>query len=725
MTRLLLAVLIVPLPARPALGAWLEASTVMRSVYGGQGSLSTPPAGSAPSAAHADTTAGSIAGRLSANGSGPPLASATVEAQGPGGSRVIHANVDGVYRILGLKPGVWWLSARALDYASTKVAVTLPAGGHVKLNLALDLQPVTLPSLKVAAKRRCVGGTLRIGNGNPLEAAQAADLLSLSPASASATVDLSTAARGVLAGAPQTKASTLFMPAAARNGGRVLLDGAPVVAPVELAGLLSPFPAGVWGTVQLDRAGAPVRFEAGGMGLLRLDTREPRGHAIRASGSLGQLQSTLQAAGPLGEGDFLVGARALSAAGSAFPTGSRGSLPYGYADVLARLDLPAGPGRVSATGYWNRESLSGPGSASASLLAWGNTAGSVRYVVPIGRGGMRLNAAAGRFRIAVPGGNAEAKLREHSFDARAEAEVFGRAGPVDVTGGLAWDGVRLSRTALDSADGAPPVPGANLAGGVVSPYLEVNVDLTPALSLRTGLRAEAASYGALGWDPRATLEWRAGPRLSVYAAAGRSHQLVERESVTGCDPASGVCGASSLFLDGASHVAAGFKARPSVPLTLGLDMYLANYGEAVTALRARSIGAEIRGTWRGDGWSTWLDYSLASTRSSEPLGIGGGAAQLEQRLLAGFSAEIPPAIHVALRLRVSAGLPYTPLPIVGSTSSAGAGSGYPWPVISPPGSGGQPSALALPGSWARLDGTVSRSSARPRLRRRRDAHSLP
>ena len=143
--------------------------------------------------------------------------------------------------------------------------------------------------------------------------------------------------------------------------------------------------------------------------------------------------------------------------------------------MLARLDLPAGPGRVSATGYWNCESLSGPGSASASLLAWGNTAGSVRYVVPIGRGGMRLNAAAGRFRIAVPGGNAEAKLREHSFDARAEAEVFGRAGPVDVTGGLAWDGVRLSRTALDSADGAPPVPGANLAGGVVSPYLEVNV----------------------------------------------------------------------------------------------------------------------------------------------------------------------------------------------------------------------------------------------------------
>lgn len=706
MTPLLLALLILPLPARPAFGGSLNLLAAARSVRGGHW---RHPDGAATSGAAADTTAGTIAGRLAADGGGPPLAFATVEAEGPGGSRLVHADGVGAYRISGLEPGVWRLSARALDYASTKVAVSLPPGGHVRLNLALALDPVRLPSLRIAARRGLGDETLSPADpaADARNPARTVDLVALSPAGASATVGLASAAREVLAGAPRTKAGTLYVPASVRDGGRVLLDGAPVVAPVELAGLLSPFPAGVPGTVRIDRAGAPSRFRSGGLGLLQLDTRQPARNRIRASGTLGQLRSSVQAEAPLGAGDFLVGARTLSAEGPAFLEGAGGSPPYGYADALARVDLPAGPGSLSATGFWNRESLRGPQPADATLLAWGNAAGSVRYRVPVGRGGLRLEAAAGRFHTAVPWGDAGGRLQEYSLDARAGAEAFGQAGPVTVSGGLAWQGMRLRRAALGPGGGAPAVPAADLAGGVASPYVEANLQLAPALSLRAGVRADAAAGGAVGWDPRARLEWRTGPRLSLYVAAGRSHQLLEREAVTGCDPVSGACGPSRLILDGASHLAAGFRARPSARLTLGVDAYLAEYAEPVTGLRARSAGIELRGAWQGDGWSTWLDYSLAGARSALAGGIDAGAPGLQQRLLAGLSAEIPPAVRLALRLQVTSGQPYAALPVVGWTSPQS--MNYPGPASNPPVTGGQASAVTMPGSWARLDGTISRS----------------
>jgi len=685
----------------------VTAAALVLALAAGQGAAP----GAARAAAAPDTTPAAVHGSLTLREGGRPLAFATIVADGPDGSLTVRSDDRGTYRLAGLEPGAWRLRARALDYASAEVAVTLPPGADVELDLGLELRPVSLPGLAVRARPDDGGveaSRIEVAGREEGTGRGRSELEAAGGGPGSLAAGLAGAARRALGSVPGAP-GTLYLPGGTGGPTTVLLDEAPVVAPTEIAGLVPAFPGGADGSLRVDRAGAPARYAAGGTGLLRLETRTEDRRPFRASGSIGQLGGSARLAGTLGRGGFVVGGRSLAALEPGLLGGTGATFPFGYRDALAHLELPAGAGSVSATGFWNRESLEPAAGPFGTPLEWGNSAGSLRYGAPVGSGRLAVFAAGGRFRTAVPWGDAGGRLEARSLEARAGALGTARVGPARLEAGAGWEGRRLTHRTVGSSGSAPAVEPGELSGGVGATWGEAAFPLSDEVSLRAGLRADLGSGGALAFDPRLRLEWSARPGLDLHLAAGRSHGLLGREAVSGCAVSTDGC-PRRLSLAGATHVAAGLGLRTGDGLRFRLEGYGSWWRGRGTTSPVRSAGADLRVGWEDGTWAAWADYSLMHERVDPAdaglLGPGG----LRQLFLAGLRGRLPSGVTLELELRAGRGSSYTPLPV---PSPGGTGERVTAGQDAPGGSGTELTTAAWGAApreaYARLDVRLSRT----------------
>jgi hypothetical protein len=676
-----------------------------------------------------DTASGAVYGRVLSAPSGLPLSGARVEARGGSYYRLAVTDEQGWYRFDGLEAGPRSIVAGGMDHASLEAGVLVAPGRAVRLDIRLEVRPVVLPPL--FATVRLPGFRLRPpGVREGLRARGEAELRALEGSPGAVEM-------GLLGGSPRSDpdpgdpSSILYVRGAAADLKLVLLDGAPVYAPFHLSGLLDVFPAEVLERATLYTGGAPARFDGGLSYILDMELRSGDSDHGRGAGEVDFLGASARLEGSLGgEGRYLVGARGLHGLGYPLLTGGD-DLPYGYGDALARIDLPLWSGRLSGTGFWNRESVDlepsevlAPGALPPSAF-WGNAAGSLRYQAPIGDQSLDLTGAHGSFQTRIPIQGEELVIAEGRTERSRVVARYGReGGSLRWSAGAAFD---VYRTELEqrSVEG-DSTSQASLSGEVMAAFGEIVWPVGDHIELHAGLRADyfrPDDEGRLA--PRASIRWDAGERTRLSLAVGRFHQYVRGpESILSSDltgptfgslepdtPEDGTSfSAAHLFaIAGATHVAVAFENELDNGFGLGLEGYYKAFDGLPTGDDLRSSGADLWIQREGEPVTGWVGYSLAWVWTDVP----GGDFVGRQLLSAGVEADMS-GVGVGLKLAYGSGLSFTPVSTTALETPApsldsGGGAGIdrdedPQPTQTPP----LPLSGAPSDSYLRLDARISR-----------------
>ncbi len=485
-------------------------------------------------------------------------------------------------------------------------------------------------------------------------------------------------------GDPLDPSSVLYVRGAASDLKLVLLDGAPVYAPFHLGGLLQAFQPGVLESAELYVGGTPARYDGGLSYVLNLSTRPGRTDGIHTGGALDLVAAGARLEGPLGRASYLAGGRVLHRAGAEPLTGE--PLPYAYADVLTRLDLPIGERhRFSVTLFVNRESirLENDSSPPSGLAHWGNTAGSLRYRGRIGATDAELTAALAEFATGLPIGDSILEAaRGQSQRARFAADFRRRAGSTTFGYGASYDRHRIElRT--ETTDAA--LPTRHRDADALGAYADARWKAARDLEARVGLRANFFPYTReLRAAPRIGAAWLASEHSTLSVAAGRYHQYVyTAETILSNDLAegwsalarqldgatAGVPGDSAfalvgpLAVAGATHfvVSLGHLAREN--LRLGVEAFFKTYDGAPAVAGLRNAGVDLWADWSHGGWAAWGGYSLAWVWAEQTDTARAERFSGRQLFSGGVRVPLPSGLRLDLRLATSSGLPFAAVPL--------------------------------------------------------------
>ncbi len=558
-----------------------------------------------------------------------------------------------------------------IGHAPLEVEVDVPPGGQMTLNVALRLRPVSLPGVTAQAGRAPgVRDTVEV---TPAALGEAS-VRALESSPGMVEIGLANVVEGTSGQNPIDPSDVLFVRGAAADLKRVLLDGAPVYAPFHLGGLVAPFEADLLSSARLYVGGAPARYDGGISYILYMQTRGPRGDGVHSEIDVDLLSARTRIEGPLGDSaGYLVSGRIVHGLGaSGFHVGA---FPYGYADGLVRLDRRVlGRGMITATGFANRESVRlEAAEADRGVAYWGNYAGSVRYVGPIGGADAELTLGAGRFDAGLPIVGQQDLWSEGAATRVHMAADFTRvAGATAEVGyGFSFERQWLGYHAWSRGPDPDSLLRENrLTGDVSGGYFDASWQMLPRVRVRGGVRLDIFSADHVPYiAPRLLATWLLSDDAALTLAVGRYHQYVRTpESVITAPDASDSASTPSygpnplLAVAGASHIVLSLDQQITSGVRLGLEGFHKIYDGVPTDPdgRAQSSGLDFwirrnRGTIQG-----WLGYSLAWIWSNDPTKRPVDEIFSGRHLVsAGVLGPAGDAGRFELRATYGAGLPFT------------------------------------------------------------------
>ena len=615
-----------------------------------------------------------------------PLPYATVEILDANGRwRSVMTDSKGVYSIANASPGRRGLRAKQLGYGSVEVAVLVPNSGKVDVDLLLSPQALTMPPLIVevariteieAAERRLSPS----GAGPSLVGLRA---LEASPGLVES--GLGEAVRALPGNDSSDPTDVLLMRGSTADMKLVLLDGAPVYAPFHTGGLLQSFDMSTLGGASHHVGGAPARYDGGLSYILDLRTRSATSESFRTFGSLDLMSAHAGIETPLGpRAGILATGRALHDGAGRLAGGD--SSPYGYVDGLVRGDLGIGTGKLSLTGFANRESVrldlpGSPGSPGIDQASWGNDVLAAAWRSPFGSGSLEVTLASTVYRAELPvrlvgefqGPTGHHQVRD--FVATGQTDRTRLAGEMtlpSVAGGLRL-GASVDRTR--AAYGARPMDGemtlARTSGSVLAAYVDGTRELSPEFDLRYGARVDGFDPGGLKGALRMALLWALGPDAVLTIAAGRYHQLI-RPGETEADLAVGnALDVGTAVLESeppqltpvfrvasADHLTLSLDQDVTREVRLGFEGFLKRFRGLAPSVGSElsSSGADLRIVRETDATTAWLGYSLSWFWES---GVSGPDFSGQHLLSAGLQRPVFGPVGLDLRFSFSDGLPLT------------------------------------------------------------------
>lgn len=686
---------------------------------------SGPAPASAQQPSAADSAAGGIAGQVFSEMGARPLARALVVIETEADLHLAVTDARGRYALEGLPAGPHRVRVSAPGHEPLGVTVEVAPATVVHLDLSVPIEPIGMPAIEVLSHPSPDPVEDDVTRGSPGDP----EVRALGTAPGVAGIGGAAAAgRRGSPGDPLDPASTLFVRGAASDLKLVLLDGAPVYAPFHLGGLAEAFIPDVLASARMYVGGAPARYDGGLSYVLDLTTRPGSTDRVRTGGAVDLIRSRARAEAPLGDrSSLLVAGRTLHGDPVRQVVGA--SLPYGYSDGLARLDLGLGEEvRLSATGFANRESIAiSPSGGLRGAANWGNLAGSVRLETPLGDGEGRVTAAVGRFDTELP-------LRSDTFDVaagvslnrRVTAEYRTPMEDAEVAYGATYEHQEVELEARSVAGGGRRAL-ARSVGELVAAFADATWHPSRQLRLAAGVRAGYyVTAGEARLAPRLSATWLLDEASSLSFTVGRFQQYVRApETVLSgdlggwTDPTDGegsgramVSGSRSLDVAGASHFVLGLEHAASRDLRLGFEGFFKafDHGRGLSDLRAS--GVDLWLDFTREEWQLWAGYSLAWAWT-EGAGVdtassGAGAASSDrfsgrQLLSGGLRAPLPSGLRLDLQLAHSSGLPFTSLPTTVDQGGLAVGGTTEFGDRDEPFLSGAPD-----GSYVRLDAEISR-----------------
>lgn len=676
---------------------------------------------------------GVVEGRVLSSLDRRPVAGALVAvSMGEGHARIAVTDTAGRYRLPGLAPGRRSLRVTTLDHEPYRLAVRVPPGGRIRVDVLLEAAPLAVEPLLAVARRPSVPDLSEPppasdDGGRPAETRLRA--LEAGPG----TEVMGRALRNGRPEPPSDPSGALFVRGAGNDLKRVYLDGAPVFAPFHLGGLMDAVPEGVFRSARLYTGGAPLNVDGGLSYVLDLRTRTGEGDAVAGGGHTDLLGSSLRAEGEAGRFSYLVSGRRTHDATPAWM--AEGGLPYGYSEALLRAGVRLSDGhQLSVTGFRNREEVAlGDAAGTDASARWGNLAGSVRYGAVAGATRIRATAAAGRFTTRLPvSTEADRPGRARTRRSRLTVDATTPLSGAEISYGAAFR-AHEQRIDLPPADSTPGVLWRG-TGSTAAGYGQLALRPVPELTVRGGLRAEVyPDLGEASLSPRISATWTASEHTELELGLGRFRQrLLSPESALSgdLDEWSEVLGREARRQDdgdgsirfpatsaaGATHTSLRLRHRATDGLELGFEGHFKTFDELAEGGRdLHSSGADLWVDLEMDRWTGWAGYSLGWVWS-DALGSEGLTEFSGRQLIgAGLGAPGPHGLRLNAELRASTGLPFTRIPLTGAEADptsprpgSGDGTGVDDTPTSSPGSG--PAFGGSPdGSYLRLDVTLSRS----------------
>jgi len=616
----------------------------------------------------ASAPTGVVRGQVRSEGTGAPLRMAAVEVIGVRGLAVARTDSSGTYVLRNLPPGLHLLRATHIDHATHEVEVYVGESREVVLNFDLEMRPVRLPTITTrAAPWRTPSDTIAAG----VAGLGQASVRVLESTPGVAELGLAEIAREVPGHEPLDPSDILYVRGGSSDLKLVLLDGAPVYAPFHLGGLINALDPDLMRSARLYLGGAPARYDGGLSYVMDLETRSGRS-TEHASLGMDLLASHARLEGPIVDRvTYLAGGRAVHGLGARPFTGE--GFPYLYGDAIGRLDIDLGRnGRITSTGFWNRESvvLDSLGGHTSEAV-WGNAAGSVRYRGAVGGSNAEITVGVGAFSTELPVGGPRPLMTDgYSRRLRVGINLDRPAGPTHVQYGFSFDRLRFEyrawprpRTVREDS----LLLRANGAGTVAGTYVDATWQALPTLQLRGGLRTDIFSTDPTPrFAPRVSATLLLGERASVTLAAGSYRQYVRAPENSLAASGARIIPDSSapdLAIARASHVVLTLDQDLGEGIRLGIEGYYKDFKDVPSDRgdEAQASGVDLWLRRSGDRLSGWIGYSLGWTWSDEQR-AGTGAFAGRHLISAGLVGPLGNQGGFDLRIAYGAGLPYTAIP---------------------------------------------------------------
>ncbi|WP_241737995.1 TonB-dependent receptor [Hymenobacter polaris] len=356
--------------------------------------------------------------------------------------------------------------------------------------------------------------------------------------------------------------SGLFVRGGSADQNLVLLDNSVVYNPNHLFGLFSVFNSDAVQSVDLYKAGFPAQFGGRLSSVIDVKLREGNRQKYVTTAGIGLISSRLSFEGPLGrhsdgqpaKGSFIVSGRrtyfdiftrALNRANANVEDYS--PIPdYYFYDLNLKANYTLTErDQLFLTGYLGRDNFgfTSPNGFQAAFT-WGNTLGALRWQ-HVFSPRLTANTQVGVTDYKYQLGNS---IDQFSFslgstirdyNARTDFDYLPEGGRHVIRFGASFTqhqfGVgRLQRSSQDNsvnfgADVAYPGQEAGIYG---SDNIKVSDDLQAELGLRaTGFRSESDHFGGL--EPRASLRYSLGPKVSLKGSYALMYQYVHLVSNSG------------------------------------------------------------------------------------------------------------------------------------------------------------------------------------------------
>jgi hypothetical protein len=493
--------------------------------------------------------AASIHGTVRAEGSGAPIARATVQI--PELQRSVTTDEQGYFVLPGAQAGRWAVRATAIGYRAHEAVVQVSASGSLRLDFDLAPEPVSLAPVEV--REREGGAGVTGGAAGPGATRLDARAVKLTPALAEPDV------LRALQTLPSVAAASDYSSALHIRGGlpdqsMISLDGVPLYNPYHLGGLLGAVDPDAVQSADLLAGAFPAGVGDRTAGMVEIRTREGGRDRARGTGSVGLISSRVGVDGPLpgGNGSYLFSARRTyldAVTRAAHGLGVIGDyLPYDFSDAHLKMTHDVGPlGRLSASAYVNDEGLvyREEGENQEIDFDWGSHALGLRLWSPWSA------TVAGELRAALSGFggrfdtghyrwiNQEQRLEDvltPQFHASTSLRDLLLAGGVTWYGrrhqlraGVQADWYRFHHQAVpteeDLEEFLPPFRQTDTPRTLAA-YLEDEWTAGSALAIRAGVRVLAAGERGTEWMPRLGLRYTPTSSLAFSFGAGRSAQVM-------------------------------------------------------------------------------------------------------------------------------------------------------------------------------------------------------
>lgn len=614
-----------------------------------------------------------------------PLPSAAVQVAGSGLTRTLTADSTGRYELTGIPPGPLRLRASHPGHQDVSLVVMLAAGSALRVDLELVAAPLAVPGVDVEATEASDHGdpdadVPRIDDGDILLVREA---MQAGPGASETSVARAVSA---LPGRdPADPTDVLFMRGSGTELKLVLLDGVPVVAPFQVAGLVDGLDRRVLASARFHRGGAPARYDGGLTHILDLRTRTARRDRLRVFGSVDLLASAVTAEVPLGErAGVLASGRYLNGLGQPSVDGHR---PYGYADGLVSFDArPADGQEVRATAFWNDESVRLDYGDRAAPAEWGNAAASASWSGRVGSAAVSASAGASRYRARLPLRPTPTEADPTPADVLASASTRRARAVVEAAWGtsdrMLRAGASVERLATDvvaEVVGEPTTSTFRGDGGVAGVFAEARRTVAEGVVVRAGLRADLFEGSPPQLSPRFALSWVASPSAVVTVAAGRYHQMTQSVSTGFLTEGGPLPPAPSVQvpLARADHVVLSLQQRFGKGLGVDLDGYWKRYEGTGGPGEPPVLNSGIDASVRGDVGRArlWLGYGLSWFWTPDGTDLARSGFAGRHLLTAGLSGSIAGPVGAEAVLAYGAGLPSTGIPLGADRSDALAGPG--------------------------------------------------